>query len=374
VAESHLGQSHGRAGAQSLRLDLRSDAVTQPTAEMWQAMQQAPLGWAHVGEDPLIYELETTAAELARKESGLFVQSGSVGNLVALMSHTQRGDQVVLEESSHIAWCEEWGISYVCGVFPRLISGERGVISPEALASAISTRKLRHHPHTGLVCLENTHNLAGGAAVKPDEVTDVIELARANGSVVHVDGARIFNACIALDATLAELSEADSLVVNLNKGLSAPGGAVVLGSAAFITKCRINLRRIGGGPIHQAGLLAAAGLVGLRTMMPQLEEDNRRARLLGELLTTIPEVSLPFGDVDTNIVICDIRAAETSAEELTSRIAEAGVKALQASPTTIRFVIHRHVDDAAIEYTAEVVRSAIEASRGKMPVPFSVSA
>lgn len=357
---SKLKSLAGSVEADALRLDLRSDAVTLPTAEMWNAMQGATLGWAHVGEDQTVDELESTVAELAGKEAGLFVMSGSAGNLLAVMSHAERGDQVVLEESSHIAWCEEWGIAYVCGVYPRLIAGHRGVLPAEDVRRVVGAHRLRHRPKTSLICLENTHNLAGGAAITADDTADVAETAREAGCAVHIDGARIFNAVVALDTTLAQLAHGDSVVINLNKGLSAPGGAVLLGTAEFVRRCRLNLKRIAAAPIQQAGLIAAAGLVGMRTMMPQIAEDNRRARVLGDLLSRIPEIDLPFGEVDTNIVICELRGGTMSVSELIETLAGFGVKALPASPTTIRFVTHRHIDDAACEYVAGAVRSALE--------------
>jgi threonine aldolase len=358
---STLRSVAGSHAVEALRLDLRSDAVTLPTDEMWDAMRGANLGWAHVGEDPAVDELVAVLADLAGKEAGLFVTSGSVGNLIAVMSHAERGDQVVLEESSHIAWCEEWGIAYICGVYPKLIAGKRGVLAAEDVRRVLTEQRLRHIPKTSLICIENTHNLAGGAAISAAATAEVAEAAREAGCAVHIDGARIFNAVVALDTTLAQLVHGDSVVVNLNKGFSAPGGAVLLGSTGFVHRCRLNLRRIAALPMQQAGLIAAAGLVGLRTMMPQIAEDNRRARVLGERLAEIPNIGMPFGEVDTNIVICKLTSGTMTAAELVDVLARAGVKALPASETAIRFVTHRHVDDDACEYVAGAVRAALEA-------------
>ena len=366
IRMSEMSTQPGRREAsierQPPRLDLRSDAVTLPTAGMWDAMREATLGWAHVGEDPAVDELVSTAAELAGKQAGLFVTSGSVGNLLAVMSHAERGDQVILEEASHIACCEEWGIAYVCGVYPSLIPEDRNVPLADRVRRILETHWLQHRPKTSLICLENTHNLAGGTPITGSEIDDVVALAREVGCAVHVDGARIFNAAAALDTPLARLAHCDSIVINLNKGLSAPGGAVLLGSTSFVAKCRLNLKRIAASPMHQAGLIAVAGLVGLRTMMPQIAEDNRRARALGDLLAAIPGLALPYGTVATNIVICELR--DGGSADLVDALAHVGIRALSASPTTIRFVTHRHVDDEACREVASGVRTTLDALGG----------
>ena len=226
----------------------------------------------------------------------------------------------------------------------------------------LETHWLQHRPKTSLICLENTHNLAGGTPITGSEIDDVVALAREVGCAVHVDGARIFNAAAALDTPLARLAHCDSIVINLNKGLSAPGGAVLLGSTSFVAKCRLNLKRIAASPMHQAGLIAVAGLVGLRTMMPQIAEDNRRARALGELLAAIPGLALPYGTVATNIVICELR--DGGSADLVDALAHVGIRALSASPTTIRFVTHRHVDDEACREVASGVRTTLDALGG----------
>ena len=341
-------------------VDLRSDAITKPTPEMWRAMQEADLGWASAGEDASVLQLEETAARLSGKEAGLFALTGNMANLAALMSHAERGDQILLEASSHILWCEEWSMSYIVGLFPRVIEGTRGKVEPEAVVHAMRESRYRHQPRTSLLCLENTDNVFG-AALTPADIREPASAARDLGAAVHLDGARVLNACVARNVTLGEMLEpVDSAMISLNKGLSAPGGALLVGSAAFIAESRMNLRRIGGGSHHQAGIYAAAALVALDSMIDQLADDNRRARTLANLLEPLQGLRVRPVEVETNVVVVELDPELGTAESFLSELVAQGVVGYVSGPQSVRFVTHREIDDSDIEQAAESVGRTIQ--------------
>jgi threonine aldolase len=237
-------------------------------------------------------------------------------------------------------------------------------MDPAAVGQAIDEAKLRHRPHTSLVCLENTHNVAGGTILDAAHIEDVASVAHDLGARVHVDGARIFNACVALEVDLATLlSPVDTAVLNLNKGLSAPGGALLVGSADFVERARVNLKRIGGSSFHQAGIIAAAGLVALRTMIPQLADDNRRAALLASLVDRVDGLTVDLESVQTNIVMVSVDARLGTGEGFLEELAAAGVRAYLAAPQALRFITHRHVDDVDVANAAEAI-AAVAARAG----------
>ena len=235
-------------------IDLRSDAVTRPTDAMWEAMRSAHLGWAPSGDDASVNELQDLAAELVGKEAALFVATGSMANLVALMTHTQRGDEFIVEADSHIRWSEEASFAYVCGLVPSTVQSEAGHVSPDAVRRQLSQQRFNHKPRTSLICLENTHNLAGGTVMRAEEIIAISSVAHEYGIRVHLDGARVFNACTAAneDVKLAG-AHVDTIMFCLNKGLSAPGGALLCGSVEFVEQAKINLRRLGGHSIPRQG-------------------------------------------------------------------------------------------------------------------------
>jgi threonine aldolase len=340
-------------------IDLRSDAITLPTDAMWEAMRSVDLRWASVGEDPTLQELEDEGARLAGKEAALFVLTGGMANLVALMTHTTRGDQILLESSSHILWCEEWSFAHICGLVPRTVEGIRGQIRVADVSGLALDSLYRHHPRTSLLCLENTDNTFG-EAVGPDYVTEIASAAHALGISVHLDGARLLNACVALGVAADQvLAGVDSAVLSLNKGLSAPGGALLVGSADFVREARVNLRRLGGASYHQAGILAAAGLVALRDMIPQLAEDNRRAALLARLLAGIPDLEVDIGPTPTNMVIARLGPELVGAQDFVDRLASRGIRGSVSRDSSVRFVTHRHLDDRDIETAATEVASVV---------------
>ena len=343
-----------------MTIDLRSDTVTKPTPAMRRAMAEAEVGDDVYGEDPTVNRLEQRAAEISGKEAALFVPTGTVANLVALMSHTTRGDQVVLETSCHILCCEEWAIGYICGVVPRAVTGAMGVMSADDVRAAITEEKLRHRARTSLVCLENTHNMAGGTIVAPDETAQLCAIAHELGVPVHLDGARIFNACAASNLDLqAFTSDVDSVMISLNKGLSGPGGAVLSGTQSFIDRSRVNLKRVGAWSISKAGIWAAAGLIALRDMRQRLVEDNQIARRMAVELDALEGLSVDLSAVQTNIVMVAVDPSITTGALLLEELKHAGIRGHLADPQTIRLVTHRHIVEADVERVAAAFRDLL---------------
>jgi threonine aldolase len=347
------------------QIDLRSDVVTGPTDVMWDAMRRAELGWAMMGEDSSVNELQRYAAELAGKESALYIPTGTMANLVALMTHTHRGDQIVLEASSHILWSEEWGFAHICGVVPRPIAGTFGYMEPDDVKTAILEQRFSHRPNTSLICLENTHNMAGGTIIRPDQISAISRIAREHSIPVHLDGARVLNACVALHVPLSEMTaDVDTLMLNLNKGLSAPEGALLCGPRSFIDQSRVNLKRLGGWTLSKAGIPAAAGLVALKTMIPRLEDDHRRAWLLAQGLQGLKRISVDLGAVQTNIVMMSVDPEFMSARSLLNLLEEHNIRGYLFRPDAIRFVTHRLITDDDIRLVIEIL-SDIDSSGGR---------
>jgi threonine aldolase len=341
-------------------VDLRSDTLTLPTPEMREAMARAEVGDDVWGEDPTVQRLEATAAARLGKEAGLFVASGTMGNLVSVVAHTQAGQEVVVDLDSHIYNYEVAGGTIVGNVQMRPVKTERGFLTPDQVQESIRPSNI-HIPQTGLVCLENTHNRHGGTCCTPEEIAAVATVAHAAGVPVHVDGARLFNAAVALERDAREFARpADSVTFCLSKGLAAPVGSVVCGSAAFIARAK-RVRKMVGGGMRQAGVLAAAGLVSLDRMVDRLAEDHVNARTLAEAVAAMPGLVVDLASAQTNIVIIRVdrgdRSRSTAAtEELVRGCAARKVKIHAMGPAAIRCVTHKDVD-------AEDVRRAVDAFR-----------
>jgi threonine aldolase len=344
-------------------IDLRSDTVTLPTDEMYAAMARAPLGDDVMGEDPTVRRLEEAAAARLGKEAGLFLPSGTMANLAALMAHTRRGDEVILEAESHIFYYEAGGLAVAGALMPRTLRGVRGALTPEQVADAIRPDDV-HFPRTGLVCLENTHNRAGGTVLSVEQTQAVCAVAHAAGVPVHLDGARLFNAALALGVDAADLAApVDSVMFSLSKGLSAPVGSMLVGSQAFIAAAR-RARKLLGGGMRQAGVLAAAGLVALERMVDRLAEDHAHARLLAERLAEVPGIAIDLATVQTNIVNFRTEPCGLEAAAFTARLRERGVLAGARDRWTIRLVTHRHITAADVEAAAAAVRAVAASTRG----------
>ena len=341
-------------------IDLRSDAVTKPTQAMWEAMRSVELGWAPSGDDTSVNELESFAAELTGKEAALFVPTGTMANLLALMTHTERGDHISLPSDSHILWSEEWSLGYICGLVPCVYPAESGCDQLETIRQKLGDRRFSHKPRTSLICLESPHNLAGGVVLPTEQIDDIGELARARGVPVHLDGARIFNGCAAgMEIVKRVVKSVDTVMFCLNKGLSAPAGAMLCGSASFIERSKTNLKRVGGQSIPQAGILAAAGIVALRTMPPQLQLDNRRAQLLAEGIIQLSDDLVILHKVQTNIVFVSLRDSRIPGPLFLSELARHNVLGLLSTEQCVRFVTHRHIDDEAVNRVLKVISSVV---------------
>ncbi len=340
-------------------IDLRSDTVTKPTEEMLQAMVSAPLGDDCSGEDPTVNRLEALAASKVGKEAGLLVPSGTMGNLVSVLAHTKHGDEIIMESECHMYYYEVGNISAVAGVLPRLIRGHNGVLDPDDIRKAIRGTDI-HYPTPKLVAVENTHN-RGGGTVTPLTVSGAIcDVSRERGLLTHLDGARIFNAAVALGVDVREIATPfDSVMFCLSKGLSAPIGSIVAGSRDFVERARKYRKMLGGG-MRQAGVIAAAGIVAIEMMTDRLEEDHRHARLLGEGLASIPGIHVALETVQTNMVYFDVEGLGLDSSSFAEALEGYHVKASLRPPTGIRMVTHRHISRENISYVLDVVGEIAE--------------
>ncbi|MDR7427481.1 MAG: low-specificity L-threonine aldolase [Armatimonadota bacterium] len=329
-------------------VDLRSDTVTQPTEAMREAMRAAAVGDDVFGEDPTVNRLEEMAAARMGKEAAVFVPSGTMANLAAIMSHTQRGDEVVVEERAHCYLNEAGGMAALAGVIPRPLPGERGILAPAQIEAVLRPPNLHFAP-TRLLCLENTHNAAGGVVMSPQQMTALCATAHVHGLRVHLDGARIFNAAVALGVDVRLLvQDADSVMFCISKGLSAPVGSLLCGSAEFVARARRARKMVGGG-MRQAGVLAAAGIVALETMVDRLADDHRHARVLAQRLAEIPGLRVDPANVQTNMVLVEVPQAPLVARQLAAH----GVLVLAVAPCRLRLVTHRHIGLAEVERAVE---------------------
>jgi len=327
-------------------LDFRSDTVTLPTPEMREAAANAPLGDDVYSEDPTVNRLERLAAEMLGKEAGLFVASGTQGNAVSVLAHTQRGDEVILEARSHIYMNEVGGLAVMGGLMPRTIPGDLGWMRPEDLEAALRPPNI-HFPRTSLVCVENTHNAAGGIPLTPDQMEADWEVAKRHGLGVHLDGARVFNAAVALGVDVKDLTRyADSVMLCLSKGLAAPVGSVVAGTEEFIGRARKYRKMLGGG-MRQAGIIAAPGIIALTKMVDRLAEDHENARLLAEGLSQMKGIRV-LNPVRTNMVYIDVSGLGWTGREWVEACARLGWKSRGRS-TTIRLCTHYGIEREDIE-------------------------
>jgi threonine aldolase len=331
-------------------IDLRSDTVTQPTAEMREAMAHAEVGDDVYGEDPTVNRLQELAAERLGKEAALFVPSGAMGNLVAMLTHCQRGDEVILGDLSHPYFYETGGLSALGGIQPRPLANQPdGTLKLDDIRDAIREDDV-HYPITRLVALENTHNRRNGIPLSAEYTAAVGKLARANNLLLHVDGARIFNAAVALGFPVSRLvAPADSVTFCLSKGLCAPVGSVLCGSKDFIGRA-LRIRKQVGGGMRQAGILAAAGIISLEKMIDRLAEDHARAGRLAAGLGELPQLRVE--PHYTNIVRFQLAdGARMSPEQVVARLAEQGIRVGHSGRWGFRAVTHYWIDDAAIEKT-----------------------
>jgi threonine aldolase len=336
-------------------VDLRSDTVTRPTPEMRRAMAEAVVGDDVYGEDPTVNRLEQRAAEIFGKEAALFVPTGCMGNLISIKVWTHHGNEVICDERSHVNLYELASMSAIAGCMPRIARGEDGILRWKQIEAVIRP-KIYYDSQTALICLENTHNMAGGTVYPTSQLEDICDHAHAARLKVHLDGARIFNAATALGDNVATMTrKVDSVMFCLSKGLGAPVGSMVVGSEAFIRQARIYRKMFGGG-MRQAGVLAAAGLIALEKSPARLHIDHENARRLAEEIAQIRGLRIDPAKVATNIVIFDCSGIGKTAVELCDELMPRGIWAQDTALYSVRLVTHCDVDRAGIERALVVLR------------------
>ena len=338
-------------------VDLRSDTVTKPTQKMREAMMNAVVGDDCYGEDPTVNALEKLAAEKMGKEAALYVPTGTMGNTAAIMTHTQCSDIAIMGPECHIYYYEMGNVSSLAGVMPVLAGGEGGCLDPDLVKNAL--QNTRHRPRTALIWMENTHNRAGGRVVPIENMKAIHELSRTFDVPIHLDGARVFNAATALDVDVKEIVKyTDSVMFCLSKGLSAPVGSMLAGTADFIQKARIARTRLGGS-MRQAGVIAAAGLVGLKDMAGRLKDDHENAQILAKGLAKIDGVNIDLEKVETNMIMLDTRPLNMTAEKLAGELDKRNVKASIYGMHTMRFVTNKDVTHDDILFAVEAFEDLV---------------
>ena len=340
-------------------IDLRSDTVTRPTPAMREAMASAEVGDDVYGEDPTINRLEKRAAEIFGKEAAIFVPTGTMGNQIAIRLHTEHGQEVICEARSHIFDWEMAMTAAFSGCQVRTVAAERGILTWAHIKPAIGS-KIYYRAQTGLICLENTHNMAGGTVTPLAIMQEVWAGAREAGLPIHLDGARVFNAAAALGVEVAEIAKGfDTVNFCLSKGLGAPVGSILVGTRKHIERARSFRKALGGG-MRQAGILAAAGLIALEESPRLLHQDHANARLLAESLALSDKVEIDLAAVQTNIVIFHLRHGGEAAG-MVATLKSKGVLASAIGPHSVRFVTHFDVDRAACTQAAAIVNETLHA-------------
>ena len=335
-------------------IDLRSDTVTKPCDIMRKLMAEAEVGDDVYGEDPTVLKLESLAAQKLGKEAALFVASGTMGNQLAVLASTSRGDEIILEKSAHIYAFEVGGIAMLAGVMPNTIIGINGKISLSQLKEAIKPENI-HYPQGTLLCLENSSNFGGGTVYTLEEIDNLSEFAKNNGLKVHIDGARIFNAAVYLKIPVQELvKNADSVMFCLSKGLGAPVGSMLVGTRKFIERARKYRKMLGGG-LRQAGILAAAGIYALENLVERLEEDHIQARKLAQALNELSGIKIEMDSVQTNIVMVEIDNSKANVQDCVKLLKNKGILVNSVDERRLRFVTHRDVTPQDIDFTIQVI-------------------
>jgi threonine aldolase len=339
-------------------IDLRSDTVTKPSPDMRRAMAEADVGDDVFLEDPTINKLQERAAQIFGREAALFVPSGSMGNLACVMAQTRPGQEVICETNGHVYNYEMGSLAAIGGLLPRIVEGEDGILSWAAVESAIRP-KVYYRPETALICLENTVNMAGGTVYPTALANDICDRAHDRDIRVHLDGARVFNAAAYLRENVAEMTKKfDSVQFCLSKGLGAPVGSMIVGTRDFVERCR-SIRKMLGGGMRQAGVLAAAGLLALERGPTRLQEDHDNARILAERLAQVPGIRLNAAKVQTNIVIFGVKKSGLSSAEFLSRLAQRGVLAVAVDAERVRMVTHLDVTRPNMEEAGDAVQQVL---------------
>jgi threonine aldolase len=341
-------------------IDLRSDTLSMPTEEMLRSIQTAPLGDDSRDGDPTVIELEALAAEIMGMEAGLLNPSGTMSNLVAMRTHVEPGATAVVEESAHLYGAEIGGIAAACGLLVLPVRGNHGAMDPDELRFAC--RKVATlFPTPGILCLENTHNAAGGTVIPPESMEEMADIARGKGLSVHLDGARIFNASVALGTDAKSLAQyADTVSFCLSKGLSAPIGSVLTGPKEFIARARM-VRRAMGGTLRQAGIIAAPGLIALRTLVDRLAEDHANARLFAEGVAAMDGLGVDLNTVQSNIINLDVAGLGIDAVTVAAHLDPLNVRGLPGMGSVVRFVTYRGITREDILESLSAIGGLLEA-------------
>lgn len=342
-------------------IDLRSDVKTMPTDAMRDAMHRAVVGDNTAGNDPTVNHLENLAAEMFGKEAALFGPSGTMCNLLALLCSARPGDEAVIESQSHICLSEVGGLAHVAGLMAHPISTRVGVISPEDFVAAIRPTGLAFS-RTGVICLENTHNVHGGLVLKPGDIEPLHMIAQRNGIPLHIDGERVFNAAVALGLEVRTLArDADSITVGLSKGLCAPAGSLLIGSAELIKRAKKAMKML-GGVMRKPGILAAAGIISITEMWKRLGEDHSNARMLAEGLTDLPGLKVDVSKTVTNIVNVDISELHLTPDEFVAKAKDRGLLLGYHlfRPTLVRLVTYRDITQTDIAGALDIIREIVQ--------------
>ena len=340
------------------RVDLRSDTVTQPTAAMREAMVNAAVGDDVLGDDQTVIQLQDMLAEMLGKEAALFVPSGTMSNAIAIRAHTSPGDEIITETASHIYVYEGGGYAALSGCSVALVPGNSGIMEPEDVEKAIRKQEgsLGHYPNGSLVCVENTANRGGGTCYPQEKLDQIAKIAHDNGCAAHIDGARLFNACVATGTSPSRMvREYDSISICLSKGLGTPVGSVLVGSSEIISKAH-RWRKMFGGGMRQAGVLAACGIYALENHVERLEEDHIRAKHLAESVNSINGFSVNLDSVETNMVYIE---GDLGAKKILEKLAKQGIDVLEVGPSAVRAVVHLHITDEDIERTIQAFQNLI---------------
>ena len=337
-------------------IDLRSDTLTNPTKAMRKAMSEAEVGDDVFSEDPTVNQLEKIAAERMGKEAAIFVPSGTMGNLISILSHCERGDEVILGDQSHIFLNEVGGLSALGGIHPHIIKNEPdGTLDLKTIEQKIRTSDI-HYPPTRLITLENTHNYCMGSPISPEYMRQVGNLSQKYNLKIHIDGARIFNAAIALKLDVKDLlCEADSVMFCLSKGLSAPVGSIVCGSKNFIHKTRKWRKMVGGG-MRQSGHLAAAGIIALNDLTERLKEDHFNAQKLAQGLARLKRIVLKPELIKTNIIFFSLEHSNIKPETFLENLEAQGIKILMIHEGVFRIVLHREISETQVELVIKAMK------------------
>ena len=337
-------------------IDLRSDTVTRPTPAMIKAMMAAPLGDDVLGDDPTVIKLQNETAKLLGKPAGLFVPCGTMGNQLAIMTHTRPGDEVILDYESHIFRYEVAGAAVMSGVQFNTLSGPGGVMVARQVQDAIRPNDI-HQPATTLVCLENTHNRAGGTVYPLDEIKKISAICKKQGIKMHLDGARLWNASVATGIPLKEYAKYfDSVMVCFSKGMGCPVGSVLAGEKKFIAVAARNRKMLGGG-MRQSGILAGAGLYALKHNIKRMADDHRRAKMLGQTISQISKIKIDLTSVQTNIIVFDIKRTGMNSEQAMKKLALKGLWVIPFGTTKLRAVTHLDVSDGDIVRAGKILKT-----------------